>query len=131
MEGAHDTKHHWQFFYQSGSGYGLFATARQCHFFSYIIVALDNDLFTFGSVTLAPNLVIGRSLISCCVASVEPVPQQSCWLSMIELAISLTEETCHGNVLNIPVLLQDTYILDSGLDGGLELPYTCRGGICG
>lgn len=26
---------------------------------------------------------------------------------------------------------QDTYILDSGLDAGLELPFTCRGGICG
>ncbi|PRW57228.1 chloroplast precursor [Chlorella sorokiniana] len=23
------------------------------------------------------------------------------------------------------------YILDAGLDAGLELPYTCRGGICG
>jgi len=22
-------------------------------------------------------------------------------------------------------------MLDSGLDGGLELPFTCRGGICG
>lgn len=27
--------------------------------------------------------------------------------------------------------LQDTYLLDSGLDAGLELPFTCRGGICG
>lgn len=26
---------------------------------------------------------------------------------------------------------QDTYILDAGLDAGLDLPYTCRGGICG
>lgn len=26
---------------------------------------------------------------------------------------------------------QDQYILDAGLDAGLELPYTCRGGICG
>jgi 2Fe-2S type ferredoxin len=26
---------------------------------------------------------------------------------------------------------RDTYILDSGLDAGLELPFTCRGGICG
>jgi len=26
---------------------------------------------------------------------------------------------------------KDTYILDAGLDAGLELPYTCRGGICG
>eukprot|EP00890_Picochlorum_soloecismus_P006059 jgi/Picsp_1/6454/NSC_03801-R1_chloroplast precursor len=26
---------------------------------------------------------------------------------------------------------KDTYMLDSGLDGGLELPFTCRGGICG
>jgi ferredoxin len=26
---------------------------------------------------------------------------------------------------------QDTYILDAGLDAGLELPFTCRGGICG
>ena len=26
---------------------------------------------------------------------------------------------------------QDTYILDAGLDAGVELPYTCRGGICG
>ena len=26
---------------------------------------------------------------------------------------------------------QDTYILDAGLDNGIELPYTCRGGICG
>ena len=26
---------------------------------------------------------------------------------------------------------KDTYILDSGLDCGLELPFTCRGGICG
>jgi ferredoxin len=26
---------------------------------------------------------------------------------------------------------KDTYILDSGLDAGLELPFTCRGGICG
>ncbi|KAK9825764.1 hypothetical protein WJX74_005569 [Apatococcus lobatus] len=25
----------------------------------------------------------------------------------------------------------DSYILDAGLDAGLELPYTCRGGICG
>ena len=28
-------------------------------------------------------------------------------------------------------MLQDSYILDAGLDAGLELPYTCRGGICG
>lgn len=27
--------------------------------------------------------------------------------------------------------VQDSYILDAGLDAGLELPYTCRGGICG
>lgn len=27
--------------------------------------------------------------------------------------------------------MQDTYMLDSGLDAGLELPFTCRGGICG
>lgn len=27
--------------------------------------------------------------------------------------------------------LQDSYILDAGLDAGVELPYTCRGGICG
>lgn len=26
---------------------------------------------------------------------------------------------------------QNTYILDAGLDAGLELPYTCRAGICG
>lgn len=26
---------------------------------------------------------------------------------------------------------KDTYMLDSGLDAGLELPFTCRGGICG
>lgn len=26
---------------------------------------------------------------------------------------------------------KDTYLLDSGLDAGLELPFTCRGGICG
>jgi 2Fe-2S type ferredoxin len=26
---------------------------------------------------------------------------------------------------------KDTYILDAGLDAGLDLPYTCRGGICG
>ncbi|KAK9839436.1 hypothetical protein WJX81_001882 [Elliptochloris bilobata] len=26
---------------------------------------------------------------------------------------------------------KDTYILDAGLDAGVELPYTCRGGICG
>ncbi|KAK9815253.1 hypothetical protein WJX72_000704 [[Myrmecia] bisecta] len=25
----------------------------------------------------------------------------------------------------------DTYILEAGLDAGVELPYTCRGGICG
>ena len=28
-------------------------------------------------------------------------------------------------------LAQDQYILDAGLDAGVELPYTCRGGICG
>lgn len=27
--------------------------------------------------------------------------------------------------------LQGGYILDSGLDAGLELPFTCKGGICG
>lgn len=27
--------------------------------------------------------------------------------------------------------MQAAYILDSGLDAGLELPFTCRGGICG
>lgn len=26
---------------------------------------------------------------------------------------------------------QAGYILDAGLDAGLELPYTCRAGICG
>jgi 2Fe-2S type ferredoxin len=26
---------------------------------------------------------------------------------------------------------KDAYILDAGLEAGLELPYTCRGGICG
>jgi ferredoxin len=29
------------------------------------------------------------------------------------------------------VARKDTYILDSGLNAGLELPFTCRGGICG
>jgi hypothetical protein len=27
--------------------------------------------------------------------------------------------------------LQDSYILDAGMAAGLELPFTCRGGICG
>lgn len=27
--------------------------------------------------------------------------------------------------------MQGGYILDAGLDAGLELPYTCKGGICG
>ena len=26
---------------------------------------------------------------------------------------------------------QDTYILEAGLNNDVELPYTCRGGICG
>lgn len=26
---------------------------------------------------------------------------------------------------------QDTYILDSAIDQGVELPYTCKSGICG
>ena len=26
---------------------------------------------------------------------------------------------------------QDTYILEAGLQNDVELPYTCRGGICG
>ena len=26
---------------------------------------------------------------------------------------------------------QDTYMLDAGIKEGLELPYSCRGGICG
>ena len=28
-------------------------------------------------------------------------------------------------------MLQDTYILEAGLQNDVELPYTCRGGICG
>lgn len=27
--------------------------------------------------------------------------------------------------------VQDTYILEAGLNNDVELPYTCRGGICG
>lgn len=27
--------------------------------------------------------------------------------------------------------VQDTYILEAGLQNDVELPYTCRGGICG
>ena len=30
-----------------------------------------------------------------------------------------------------PLPVQDMYILEAGLEAGLELPYTCRGGICG
>ncbi|KAK9802992.1 hypothetical protein WJX73_006003 [Symbiochloris irregularis] len=26
---------------------------------------------------------------------------------------------------------KDSYVLDAGLDAGMDLPYTCRGGICG
>ena len=37
---------------------------------------------------------------------------------------------CPVNSTSI-VSVQDSYILDAGLDAGLELPYTCRGGICG
>ena len=33
--------------------------------------------------------------------------------------------------LSYPPSLQAVYILDAGLDAGLELPYTCRAGICG
>ena len=30
-----------------------------------------------------------------------------------------------------PCTLQSSYILDAGIEAGLELPYTCKGGICG
>jgi ferredoxin len=37
-----------------------------------------------------------------------------------------------GGGTSVPVAARkDTYILDSGLNAGLELPFTCRGGICG
>ena len=34
-------------------------------------------------------------------------------------------------LLTVPWAEQDTYILEAGLQNDVELPYTCRGGICG
>lgn len=34
-------------------------------------------------------------------------------------------------LLTLPWAEQDTYILEAGLQNDVELPYTCRGGICG
>lgn len=46
---------------------------------------------------------------------------------LVDLGISGTHD---GTVSPLSVS-QDGYILDAGLNAGLELPFTCRGGICG
>jgi ferredoxin len=47
------------------------------------------------------------------------------------IKLSFPTHCAPSTPLTPPPQLQDTYILDSGLDAGLELPFTCRGGICG
>jgi ring-1,2-phenylacetyl-CoA epoxidase subunit PaaE len=50
-------------------------------------------------------------------------------ISETEAAIAIAHVTLHGSAHEVPVFAGDT-IVDAGLRAGLEMPYSCRGGMC-
>jgi ring-1,2-phenylacetyl-CoA epoxidase subunit PaaE len=59
---------------------------------------------------------------------VEPRPPRAA-VSKREAPVAIAHLTLHGSKYEVPILAGET-IVDAGVRAGLEMPYSCRGGMC-